>query len=256
MLLTYTACQLSSIGTEARRGEEPTHIGPCTRRYKCYRYTRHACSKTVVEFDWYRSAESSGAPLLCSAHQPGSTTRATTHDDQPHVAYAAIIHYDCGVVNVRRSGMSDRQPCPVCGQVFPIDELPLHVDLHFHEGDPQEVVDLLSEPEGSPAAAAPKRARPGPDLDDDLVACPYGCGAEIALSDLESHELAHRWACCAVGWPPSRRRMALTFLARRHSLQDTDAALAVGEAERQLRDQEEAEQFEKLRSKYGFSDTV
>lgn len=70
------------------------------------------------------------------------------------------------------------EPCPVCDDLFPVHELPEHVQLHFLED--------------APAAAGGTRDAEEDAADHTKVRCPLGCGALVLLEELDSHEEAHR----------------------------------------------------------------
>jgi hypothetical protein len=85
----------------------------------------------------------------------------------------------------------DLVSCPVCSLFCPQSEIEGHVALHFEDE--------------APAAAAPVRQQQqhhplyiDQDDDDDSgadgqrVYCSFGCGALLALHELDSHEEAHR----------------------------------------------------------------
>lgn len=67
----------------------------------------------------------------------------------------------------------------------------------------------------------------------DGILCPFGCGKYVPLAELDSHEAAHEL----------------------QGPQETNGR-ELDDTERQLMWQQEQEQFEKLRRKYGFSDQV
>lgn len=86
------------------------------------------------------------------------------------------------------------EACPICSTRVPLHELEGHVQLHFLDDEP--INDPAALP-ASTAAAADSKGLTGSDefLEeevDGLVYCPYGCGARIALHELDSHEEAHR----------------------------------------------------------------
>jgi hypothetical protein len=79
--------------------------------------------------------------------------------------------------------------CPVCSLFCPHSEIEGHVALHFADE--------------APAAAAPVQQQRHPALhideddedsyaDEQRVYCSFGCGALLALHELDSHEEAHR----------------------------------------------------------------
>jgi hypothetical protein len=85
----------------------------------------------------------------------------------------------------------DLVSCPVCSLFCPQSEIEGHVALHFADE--------------APAAAAPARQQQrhqalyidedddeNDDLDEQKVYCSFGCGALLALHELDSHEEAHR----------------------------------------------------------------
>lgn len=67
--------------------------------------------------------------------------------------------------------------CPVCNEVFAVSNLDAHCQTHFgafeNSDEPVCASDGNEEQSG--------------------VLCPLGCGQQIAVSDLDSHEAAHRW---------------------------------------------------------------
>jgi hypothetical protein len=84
----------------------------------------------------------------------------------------------------------DLVSCPVCSLFCPQSEIEGHVALHFEDD--------------ASAAAAPVRQQQrhqalnideddnDDDADEQNVYCSFGCGALLALHELDSHEEAHR----------------------------------------------------------------
>ncbi len=67
--------------------------------------------------------------------------------------------------------------CPVCNEVFAVSNLDAHCQTHF--GASEDSDEPICTSDGN-------EERSG-------VLCPLGCGQHIAVSDLDSHEAAHRW---------------------------------------------------------------
>ena len=74
--------------------------------------------------------------------------------------------------------------CPFCGSFFELGEIEEHVSLHL--------LDSEAQPETALGHATNADVRHANHVSTEHVACPFGCGALVALDELDSHEEAHR----------------------------------------------------------------
>jgi hypothetical protein len=79
----------------------------------------------------------------------------------------------------------DLSECPFCGGFFELSEIEEHVSLHLMQSD----LTHLQDPCDAPNSSQPHANH----VSTEHVACPFGCGALVALDELDSHEEAHRW---------------------------------------------------------------
>ncbi|KAF8062748.1 hypothetical protein HT031_004078 [Scenedesmus sp. PABB004] len=147
--------------------------------------------------------------------------------------------------------------CPVCGLFLPCAEIEAHAGGHFGASQPAAA---------SAAEQQQARAREPPDdcvlLDDDgdAVACPYGCGALVALADLDSHEEAHRSAAAAArrsAAPAARTHAQRPAFDRRRRRRRRRRPRRLQEMEAQHASAAQAalqQEHEELQKQFGFSD--
>lgn len=126
------------------------------------------------------------------------------------------------------------EACPVCDLILSVEELPAHVEAHF--ASPTQ---NASNAVAASAAASPEAL--------DSIQCAI-CGQSIPLVDIDSHEAAHALESEQPG-------------ASGHSFDGTSHGSEFGgssddDAARRRRENREAQEFEALKQRYGFSDKV